>query len=157
MGWISSHRSKSQDDGGSGGRIPAFLLPGDPLACFCAYDFLAGALIRQRGGRDWRLPYVVREAEVGRKIVSAVGQVDVCRVQLREGKAEPVGSLEAGGLVSAVRADGFVVIPAPLEGYPPGARVAVYMYDENVGSTQERTSSSQRTRSAQRYAEEEQE
>jgi molybdopterin molybdotransferase len=112
------------------GVVPVFLLPGDPLACLYVYEFFAGRLIRRLAGRDARLPYSIREIELGRKIVSAVGLVDVCRVRLLEGKAEPIGSLEYGGLVSAVRADGFVVVPAPSEGYPPGARVAAYMYED---------------------------
>ena len=58
----------------------------------------------------------VREAEVGRKIVSAIGFVDLCRVRLVDGRVEPVGSAEFGGLASSVRADGFVVIPAPAGG-----------------------------------------
>jgi molybdopterin molybdotransferase len=70
----------------------------------------------------------VREAEVGRKIVSAIGFVDLCRVRLVDGRVEPVGSAEFGGLASSVRADGFVVIPAPLEGYAPGTRVKVHLY-----------------------------
>ena len=112
------------------GSIPVFLLPGDPLACLYVYEFFAGRFLRRLAGRDARLPYPMREIELGRKIVSAVGLVDVCRVRLREGKAEPIGSLEHGGLASAARADGFVVVPAPSEGYAPGARVAAYMYED---------------------------
>jgi molybdopterin molybdotransferase len=111
------------------GLIPVFLLPGDPLACLYVYEFFAGRFLRRLAGRHARLPYPMREIELGRKIVSTVGLVDVCRVRLREGKAEPIGSLEHGGLVSAVRADGFVVVPAPSEGYAPGARVMAYMYE----------------------------
>lgn len=115
---------------GLAGAIPVFLLPGEPLACLCAYDLLAGRLIRQLSGRGRRLPYVIREAEVGRKIVSAIGFVDLCRVRFAGGRAEPIGSAEFGGLASAVRAGGFVVVPASLEGYPPGARVSVHCYEE---------------------------
>ena len=112
------------------GSIPVFLLPGDPLACLYVYEFFAGRFLRRLAGRDARLPYPIREIELSRKIVSTVGLVDVCRVRLREGKAEPIGSLEHGGLASAVRADGFVVVPAPAEGYAPGARVMAYMYED---------------------------
>jgi molybdopterin molybdotransferase len=120
--------------GGSAGlgrveSIPVVLLPGEPLACLCAYELLAGRLVRRLGGRDPRLPHAVRRAEVGRKIVSAVGFVDVCQVRLVGGRVEPIGSAEDGGIASAVQADGFVVIPAPLEGHPPGARVDVHLYD----------------------------
>lgn len=113
---------------GSVGSAPVVLLPGDPLDCLCAYEMLAGRLIRRLGGRAPELPFAVVEAEVGRKIVSMVGVVDVCRVRWENGKIEALGSAESGGLASAVRADGFVVIPAPLEGYAPGTRVSVYVY-----------------------------
>jgi molybdopterin molybdotransferase len=113
---------------GSVGSAPVVLLPGDPLDCLCAYEMLAGRMVRRMGGRAEGLPYAVVEAEVGRKIVSMIGVVDVCRVRWENGKIEALGSAESGGLASAVRADGFVVIPAPLEGYAPGTRVSVYVY-----------------------------
>jgi molybdopterin molybdotransferase len=118
---------------GRAGTAPVVLLPGDPLACLCAYELFAGRLVRRLGGRDPRLPHPVRDAEVGRKIVSAVGFVDVCRVRLAGGRAEPVGSVEEGGLASTIRADGFVLVPAPLEGHAPGARVRVHVYAEFAG------------------------
>ena len=62
------------------GTAPVLLLPGDPLDCFCAYELLAGRLVRRLAGRSPELPYPVREAEVGRKIVSAIGIVDLYRV-----------------------------------------------------------------------------
>ena len=90
---------------GSVNGVPVILIPGSSWHCLCAYDLFAGRLIRRLGGRSPQLPYRIRHVTVGRKIVS-------------------------GGLVSASRAEGFVLIPAPLEGYAPGASVAVYMYDE---------------------------
>ncbi len=113
------------------GDVPILLLPGDPLACLCAYEFFAARLIRHLGGRDPGLPHPLRQMEVARKIVSAVGFVDLCQVRCIGDRAEPVGSAGFGGLGSAVRADGFVIVPAPLEGYAPGTRVAVYMYAVN--------------------------
>jgi molybdopterin molybdotransferase len=113
---------------GAVGTAPVLLLPGDPLDCWCAYEVLAGRLVRRLAGRNPELPYPVREAEVGRKIVSAIGLVDLYRVCLVNGRVEAIGSAESGGLASAVRADGFVVVPAPLEGYAPGVRIPVHMY-----------------------------
>jgi molybdopterin molybdotransferase len=110
------------------GTVPVLLLPGDPLDCLCAYDVLGGRMLRQLAGGSPELPYPVVEAEAGRKIVSAIGTTDLCRVSLIDGRIEPIGSAESGGLVSAVRADGFVLVPAPLEGYAPGVRVQVHMY-----------------------------
>lgn len=108
--------------------VPVLLLPGDPLACLVAYELFAGRFVRRLGGRDPELPHPALEAEVSRRIVSAVGCVDVCQVRLVAGAVEPLGVAEFGGLAAAARADGFVVVPAPLEGYPPGARVTVRTY-----------------------------
>ncbi len=114
---------------GTVGDVPVILLPGDPLACLCAYDLVAGRLVRRLAGKNPQLPYATREAEIGRKIVSALGVADLCRVRLVEGRVEPIGSIESGGLASAVRADGFVLVPEALEGYAPGMRVTVHLYD----------------------------
>ena len=108
------------------------LLPGDPLGCLCAYELLAGRLLRRLGGRDPDLPHREREAEVGRKIVSGIGFAEKCEVRLVGGRVEPVGRAEDSGLASVIRADGFVLVPAALEGYAPGARVGVHLYDSAV-------------------------
>jgi molybdopterin molybdotransferase len=115
---------------GSVGQIPAVLLPGNPLDCLCAYDLFAGRLIRNLAGRAPSLPYRVRQARVKRKIVSSVGTVELCRMLLIEGDALPLGAVDSGGLTPVARADGFILIPATLEGYAPGAIVDVYAYDE---------------------------
>jgi molybdopterin molybdotransferase len=109
--------------------VPVILLPGSPLACLCAYDLFAGRLIRRLGGRSSHLPYPLRNAIVGRKIVSSIGDVELCRVRLVAGQAIPVASADSGGLASVARADGFVLVPAALEGYAPGSSVVVHMYD----------------------------
>ena len=114
---------------GLAGAVPVVLLPGAPLACLCAYELFGGRLIRRLGGRDPRLPHTVQEVEVGSKIVSAVGLVEVCLVRRVGARAEPVGSAEQAGLGSLARADGFVLVPASLEGHAPGARVTVYLYE----------------------------
>lgn len=132
VGELAMHGVAIRPGGSAGmgviGGTPVLLLPGDPLDCLYAYEMLAGRMVRRLGGRAVGLPFAVVEAEVGRKIVSMVGVVDVCRVRLEDGQVEALGSAESGGLASAVRADGFVVIPAPLEGYAPGTRVSVYVY-----------------------------
>jgi molybdopterin molybdotransferase len=115
---------------GTAGQTPVILLPGNPLDCLCAYDLFACRLIRNLSGRAPSLPYRVRQATVKRKIVSSVGTVELCRVLLIEDDALPLGTADSGGLASVVRADGFIVIPATLEGYAPGATVDVYTYDE---------------------------
>jgi molybdopterin molybdotransferase len=113
---------------GRAGPLPVILLPGDPLACLCAYELFAGEMIRRMGGRDPRLPHPVVEAEVGSKIVSTIGFTELCQVRLADGRAEPTGAPGSGGIASALRADGFVVVPAPLEGHAPGSRVLVHLH-----------------------------
>jgi molybdopterin molybdotransferase len=65
---------------------------------------------------------------VARKIVSAVGRVDYCRVRLGEEGVEPLALSGAAILSSTTRADGFVIVPAASEGYAPGSTVTVYLY-----------------------------
>jgi molybdopterin molybdotransferase len=108
--------------------LPVVLLPGDPLACLCAYELLAGRVVRALGGRPRALPHPAREVEVGRKIASAVGIAEVFQVRVVAGRVEPLGVEDFGGLPAAAAADGFVVVPAEVEGYAPGARVTVYGY-----------------------------
>ena len=106
-----------------------FLLPGNPVACLCAYDFFAGRAIRLRGGRppDW--PHRTRRCVVARKIVSAIGRVDYCRVRLVDDRVEPIALSGASILSSTTRADGFVLVPGESEGFGPGTEVTVYLYD----------------------------
>jgi molybdopterin molybdotransferase len=106
-----------------------FLLPGNPVSCLCAYDFFAGRAIRRRAGLPSAWPYPQRRMRVGRKIVSAIGRVDYCRVRVREGEVEPLALSGASVLSSTTRADGFVVVPAESEGCAPGSEVTVYLYD----------------------------
>lgn len=109
------------------GAVPVLLLPGAPLACLAAYDVLAARAVRRMGGLQ-PLPYAAVDAVLDRKIVSAVGFTDLVRVQLAEGRATPLASAESGGLASAVRADGFVIVSEASEGHAPGSTVRVHLY-----------------------------
>ena len=106
-----------------------FLLPGNPVSCLCAYDFFAGRAIRLRGGRPADWPHPRRQAVLARKIVSAIGRVDYCRVRVSADQAEPLALSGASILSSTTRADGFVIVPAESEGYAPGTAVTVYLYE----------------------------
>jgi molybdopterin molybdotransferase len=111
------------------GETLVFLLPGNPVSCLCAYDFFAGRAIRLRGGRfaDW--PHRICQCTVARKIVSAIGRVDYCRVRIVDGRVEPIALSGASILSSTTRADGFVIVPAESEGFAPDTEVIVYLYD----------------------------
>ena len=112
------------------GSTLVFLLPGNPVSCLCAYDFFAGRAIRLRGGRPAQWPYRRLRAPVARKIVSAIGRVDYCRVRVNDDGVEPLALSGASVLSSTTRADGFVVVPAKSEGFGAGSEVDVYLYDQ---------------------------
>ncbi|MFO1310615.1 MAG: gephyrin-like molybdotransferase Glp [Burkholderiales bacterium] len=122
-------RPSSPAGAGRIGSSLVFLLPGNPVSCLCAYDFFAGRAIRLMAGLDAGWPHRTRIVKVARKIVSAIGRVDYCRVRLVDGEAEPIALSGASILSSTTRADGFVIVPAESEGLAPGSDVLVYLYD----------------------------
>jgi len=132
MGELAIHgiamRPSSPTGMGRLGDRLVFLLPGNPVSCLCAYDFFAGRAIRALAGLDKDWPYRRRRARLTRKLVSTVGRVDYARVQVMGDELEPVSVSGASILSSTTRADGFVIIPADSEGYPPGTEVEVYLY-----------------------------
>jgi molybdopterin molybdotransferase len=113
------------------GDRPVFLLPGNPVSCLAAYDFFAGPAVRRLSGRGMGWPYRWVERPLAYKIASAVGRVDYVRVQIREGKVEPIATSGASILSSTTRADGFVIVPRDSEGHGVGEQVRVYLYDES--------------------------
>jgi molybdopterin molybdotransferase len=112
------------------GELPVVLLPGSPVSCLCAYDFVAGPIIRRLAGRPQAWPYRRESLPLARKLTSVVGRVDYARVRFCAGQVEPIATSGASILSSVSRADGFVVIPADREGYPAGTEVQVWCYDE---------------------------
>lgn len=111
------------------GQALVVLLPGNPVSCLCAYDFFAGRAIRQMGGRSTAWPYRHSVEPLARKLVSAIGRVDYCRVRQTSEGIEPVALSGASVLSSTTRSDGFVIVPEMSEGYGPGSSVTVYWYD----------------------------
>ena len=113
-----------------GRKIPVVLLPGPPAACLWSYELFAGRAIRRLGGRGADLPYRSREIIAARKIVSSLGMTEICPVRCGTGDTvEPLPSFTETGLMAAVSAAGFVIVPQGSEGYPQGARVTVYLYE----------------------------
>ena len=110
------------------GKAAVFLLPGNPVSCLCAYDFFAGRAIRRIAGLSPEWPYQPHRLPLRRKIASAIGRVDYCRVQVSGDGVEPLALSGASMLSSTTRADGFVVVPAESEGQPAGSEVDVFLY-----------------------------
>ncbi|HKB03596.1 MAG TPA: gephyrin-like molybdotransferase Glp [Gemmataceae bacterium] len=109
---------------------PVFLLPGNPVACLCAYDLFAGRAVRLLGGRSDELPYRTVERPVAGRIESPVGRVEYARVTVGPDGVRPVPVTGASVLSSTVAADGFVLVPKERHGYAPGEVVTVHLYDD---------------------------
>jgi molybdopterin molybdotransferase len=116
--------------------VPIFLLPGNPVSCLCAYDLFAGRAVRRLGGRAPAWPYRAILRPLASKLVSALGRVDYTRVRLVGDRVEPMAIGGASILSSTTRADGFVLVPADLEGYPAGTEVTVWLYDLESSSSE---------------------
>jgi molybdopterin molybdotransferase len=114
---------------GAQARVPLFLIPGNPVACLCAYDLFAGRVVRRLGGRAWELPYQKRTLPLAEKLVSAVGRVDYVRVKVEGNLAVPLVRAGATNLSTAVSAAGFVLVPAARDALMPGELVDVWLYD----------------------------
>jgi molybdopterin molybdotransferase len=109
--------------------LTLFLLPGNPVACLCAYDLFAGRVVRRLGGRAWELPYRMVTLPLAGPIASAVGRVDYVRVRTDGGRVVPIATGGAGALGTAVTANGFVLVPGDRDGLAPGEAVEVWLYD----------------------------
>ncbi len=107
-----------------------FLLPGNPVACLCAYDFFAGRLIRRISAHHRNWPYFSVSKKLKQKITSMLGRTDYARVRFSDDNMiEPIAISGAGILSSTTQADGFVIVPANSEGYATGTELDVFLYD----------------------------
>ena len=111
------------------GACPVFLLSGNPVACLLQYDLFAGRALRRLGGLAPGWPYACRRLRLSRKVSSAPGRLDICRVRVDGGQAVPITASGASLLTTVTRADGFVLVPDAMEGYAEGTEVDVFLYD----------------------------
>jgi molybdopterin molybdotransferase len=133
MHGIAMRPGETSGLGRTQGGLPVILLPGSPAACLFSYEMLAGRAVRRMGGRDPALPYRSRAMRTARKIVSAIGMTEICPLRCAApGVVEPLPSLGETGLMSAITADGFLIVPEASEGYPRGASVTVYLYEGSL-------------------------
>jgi molybdopterin molybdotransferase len=117
--------------GRTAGGLPIVLLPGPAAACLWSYELFGGRAIRRLGGRGAELPYRSRAMTARGKVVSSLGMTEIFPVRYGAGDTvEPLPSFAETGLMAAVSADGFVVVPQGSEGFPQGARVTVYLYED---------------------------
>jgi molybdopterin biosynthesis enzyme len=109
-------------------RAPVVLLPGAPLACLFVYDLFVARLLGRWAGRNGPWPYAEGRMPLARKVASSIGCLELCRVRISDGRAEPLAVVD-GRLRTAVEADGFILIPTQSEGYDAGTELSVYLYD----------------------------
>jgi len=106
---------------------PVLGIPGYPVSAYITFNLFAKPLIYRWQGLEIREPEILK-AKISRQVASTLGQEEFLRVKV--GKvgdnfiATPV-SRGAGLLMSLVRADGFVRIPAMSEGIGAGTEIDV--------------------------------
>ena len=111
---------------------PVLGIPGYPVSAYITFNLFGKGLIHRLQGIEPPEPQMVT-AKLSRQVSSSLGQEEFLRVKVgRVGDnliATPV-SRGAGVLMSLVRADGFVRIPAMSEGYAAGTELRVEMLRE---------------------------
>lgn len=109
-------------------RRPAFLLPGNPVSCLCAYELFAGPSIRALGGLPRAWPHARRRCQVATRIASQVGRTDYVRVAVDGDQVTPIATSGASILSSTTRADGVVLVAEDDAGHDEGTWVEVLLY-----------------------------
>lgn len=113
LGWVSGK--------------PVLGIPGYPVSAYLTFQLFAGPLVHKWLGLETAKTEILR-AKISRQVASAPGQEEFLRVKVgKVGEnfiATPV-TRGAGVLMSLVRADGFLRIPAMSEGIGAGAEVDV--------------------------------
>lgn len=106
---------------------PVLGIPGYPVSAFITFHLFAKPLIYKWQGLEVEEPEGIK-AKLSRQIASSLGQEEFVRVKIgKVGEkliATPI-SRGAGVLMSLVRADGFIRVPAMSEGIGSGSEVDV--------------------------------
>jgi putative molybdopterin biosynthesis protein len=106
---------------------PVVGAPGYPVSAALTFDIFAAPLLARLEGAV-RADWPRARARLARKLPSAMGSDDWIRVRLGRVRGELVATplpRGAGVLTSLVRADGLLVVPAPLEGHHAGEEVEI--------------------------------
>lgn len=113
LGWVKSR--------------PVIGIPGYPVSAFITFTLFAKDLIYRWQGLEAPEPEFL-QARLSRQVASSLGQEEFLRVKLgkvRENLIATPVSRGAGVLMSLVRADGLVRIPAMSEGFGAGTEIKV--------------------------------
>jgi molybdopterin biosynthesis enzyme len=104
------------------GSRPVLLLPGRLDAALAVWLLIGRRLLAQLTGSHDEEP--ASRMRLARKVASTLGLAELFPVRVRDGAAEPIGSGYVP-LSALAEADGWILVPADSEGYPPGTEVVV--------------------------------
>ncbi|MBW6518110.1 MAG: molybdopterin molybdotransferase MoeA [ANME-2 cluster archaeon] len=106
---------------------PVLCMPGYPVAGLVAL-LVFGIPAMQKLGHIPSRPETVVRLPLHEKITSRQGYQTYVRVRIKDGGVEPVMASGAGILSSVAQSDGYVVVPANIEGYGAGTVVEVILF-----------------------------
>jgi molybdopterin biosynthesis enzyme len=104
------------------GARPVLLLPGRLDAALAVWLVVGRRLMARLTGALAEEPKA--KARLSRKVVSTLGLAELVPVRLRDAAAEPIASGYVP-LSALAQADGWILVPADSEGYPPGTEVVI--------------------------------
>jgi molybdopterin biosynthesis enzyme len=104
------------------GPRPVLLLPGRLDAALAVWLVIGRRLMARLTGSREETPAF--KARLVRKVASTLGLAEVVPVRLRAGAADPIASGYLP-LSALAQADGWLLVPAESEGYPPGTEVVI--------------------------------
>jgi molybdopterin molybdotransferase len=118
---------------------PIVILSGNPVAAMIGFEVFARPLICRMLGleREESRPSV--EAELTKKVLTALGRRNFVRVRVSkensEFLAEPISARGSGLISTMTRSNGYVIVPENREGLAQGETVLVHLFDnvEAVG------------------------
>lgn len=124
---------------GTGLKTKVFALPGNPVAgMVCCEQFVVPAVRKMMGFEQLYRPTV--EATVTRDIKDRIGRMHFMRALLsgeeNHLRVESVGAQGSGILMSMVRANALMIVPAACDHVPAGSRVRVQLPDSNQFQTE---------------------
>jgi len=107
---------------GAVGKNPVLLVPGRLDAALAVWLLIGRCLLARLTGSQEEEPTI--KAKLARKVASSLGLAEFVPVLMRNGAAEPIASGYVP-ITALAQADGWIVVPAESEGYPPGTEVMI--------------------------------
>ncbi len=106
--------------------VPVLGLPGNPTSTYMISTLFVAPLLIKMTGANRKIRSII--ARISTSFPSEKGRVDLIRVKLlSNGEIEPVLG-KSGLLNTLVKSDGYIKVPAGLDGYEPGEVVEVYLW-----------------------------